>query len=155
MNQASSVQTETERTRGYRDALARHGLAPTPQYELFCSSEEDIRRQATALMRLPSPPTALFIAKDKLALCAICALRGLGVRVPEDLSVFVYGALDWMRLFSPAINGVRRNIREIGRSSVRVLMDRRASDAPPVNLVLDSVFDIRDSVRTPEPGEAN
>ena len=74
INQLSVVTTETTRTEGYRDALAKHGIPVREEYVRLALGQADAAKAAIELMRLEDPPTALFIAKDRLSLSVVRAL---------------------------------------------------------------------------------
>ena len=139
INRDSGVETEIERTRGYREALAAAGIQADPDLLLLCWDEETARKRVLELMCGEERPTAMFLGMDKFACGVLLALKEARVRVPEDLTLCIYGSMEWTRLYSPSIQMVRRDIRQLGRSSVCVLMDQRgARDGEPINLVLDS-----------------
>jgi DNA-binding LacI/PurR family transcriptional regulator len=77
-----------ERRAGYRAAIADAGLPAAPELEAVggftvaggCDA-------AQRLLAIPEPPTALFAASDEMAMGALQAVRRVGLRVPEDVSV--------------------------------------------------------------------
>ncbi|WP_426504575.1 LacI family DNA-binding transcriptional regulator [Dactylosporangium sp. McL0621] len=73
---------------GYRTALAESGADVRP--ELVVAEVTDARggyRAATALLRRPDPPTALFCFNDRMAMGAYRAAHERGLRIPADLSI--------------------------------------------------------------------
>jgi LacI family transcriptional regulator len=73
---------------GYRAALAGAGLPLRP--DLVLAEESDARggyRSATALLRRPDRPTALFCFNDRMAMGAYRAAVELGLHVPADVSI--------------------------------------------------------------------
>lgn len=149
INQQSDVFTETERTAGYREALAAYGLAEDASLMRHCRTGRDAAEACRALMSLDQPPTALFLAKDMLAMDAVSALYALGKRIPEDVSVLVYGDPDWATFQRPWLSCMQRSIQDIGRTSARILIER--ANAPraqePLHISFDSNLVLRDSIR--------
>ncbi len=139
VNRDLGVQTEIERTLGYREALKEYGIQPSRDLELLCPDEETAREQVRALMRREDRPSAVFVAIDKFACGVLTALQAEGIRVSEDLALFIYGDLEWTKLYSSQVSMVHRDIHELGRASVRVLMDRpNEGKGEKADLYLDS-----------------
>ncbi|MFD0068534.1 LacI family DNA-binding transcriptional regulator [Streptomyces sp. NPDC056690] len=82
------------------------------------------------LLDLDDPPTAVFAASDQMALGAIEALRGRGLRVPEDMSVVGFDDLPEMRWLSPPLTTVRQPLSDMGKLAARVVLDLARSVAP-------------------------
>jgi LacI family transcriptional regulator len=116
------VATE-HRRRGYHAALAAAGILPDPALEL--DSDFEIgggREQTRMLLSLPDPPTAIFAFNDNLAIGAIQAARGRGLRVPEDLSVVGFDDVEHATIVTPSLTTVRQPLAEMGRTAVSLLM---------------------------------
>ena len=77
------------RLAGYRDAARRGGLdwSRIPVHQGTDSTPEEGEAGAAAVLALDPRPTALLCLSDRLAEGALRAARGLGLRVPDDLSV--------------------------------------------------------------------
>lgn len=149
LNQRSELLTETDRTAGYRDAFANRGLPVREEYVILTRSASTAGRDVRAVLEGPEPPTALFIAKDTLALHAVSAVNACGLAIPEDLSVFIYGSPEWSQSLRPRFTCMERSVRDIGRTSARILISKiRGNEmAAPVNIQFDSNLIVRDSVR--------
>ncbi|SDU83066.1 DNA-binding transcriptional regulator, LacI/PurR family [Microlunatus sagamiharensis] len=76
----------TERTRGWRDAMAEHGLVARPPLEGDWTPGSGYRIGQVLARQRPTL-TALFVANDQMALGCVHALSELGIRVPDDVSV--------------------------------------------------------------------
>ena len=87
-------------------------------------SKEVIRAVKDAvhdLMSLDDPPTAIFSVSEVRAGHAIQALIGLGISIPEDVSVTGIGGLDIYAHLSPAMSTVDLRFRQIGAEAIAVL----------------------------------
>jgi len=63
----------------------------------------DVRTEKPAsdrLPRAPAPPTAVIAANDLVAIGAATALRQMGRRVPEDVSIIGYDNIGWRNSMS-------------------------------------------------------
>ncbi|MFE1171280.1 LacI family DNA-binding transcriptional regulator [Streptomyces sp. NPDC058773] len=96
---------------------------------------------AHAALTGPGPrPTALLCDDDTIAAGACKAVRRLGLRVPEDVSVTGFDDLALAVAVEPELTTVRLPAEEFGAAGLRALMavlDGRPADAPtlPVELV--------------------
>jgi LacI family transcriptional regulator len=125
-----AVSTAAERVEGFRNAMGMAGL-PIPEGHLQSGEFrlEGGYRCALEMMGLSPRPTALFATNYEMTLGALRALRELGIRCPQDVSVmgfddFVMGAdgYSWAAMFSPQLTTVAQPSYEIGREAVRLLL---------------------------------
>ncbi len=122
-----------ERLRGYQDALHDAAL-PIPDGFIQHGdyTKDSGERAAAALLRLPQPPTALFVSGDAMALGAIHAAQDLGLSVPGDLSVVGFDDLPVAGASRPALTTVRQPLQLMGAVAVRTLVAlAEGQDAPP------------------------
>ncbi len=76
------------RHEGYLAALAEFGLAPRPECVVYGNFSVDGGEEAMGqLLKLESPPTAVFAMSDEMAMGAMRTARDAGVRIPQDLSI--------------------------------------------------------------------
>ncbi|MBW8835234.1 MAG: substrate-binding domain-containing protein, partial [Burkholderia sp.] len=86
-----------------------------------------------SLMCEPNPPTAIFCANDLMELGAIEALKQLGLRVPDDVSVLGYDDQEIARHTHPPLSTVVLPNYELGKWAVDTLLQEehnRAAGAP-------------------------
>lgn len=97
---------------------------------------------AHAALTGPGPrPTALLCDDDIIAAGACKAVRRLGLRVPEDVSVTGFDDLALAVAVEPELTTVRLPAEEFGEAGIRALLtvlDGHPADAPtlPVDLVV-------------------
>lgn len=83
-----AINSSAERRRGYRTAMDEAGLDRPAEYELVGEHGRVAGRQmAEELLVMPLRPTAVFIASDTQAMGVMEAANGVGIRVPDELSV--------------------------------------------------------------------
>ena len=133
-----------ERLEGYRSELASAGLKARPEYEqrgdFYADSGESAMR---ALLALPEPPTAVFVAADEMAVGALQAARTVGIRVPEDVSIVGFDDSRLAALLQPPLTTVRQDRIGLGVAAARTLAGaiEEPEEAPapsvlPVDLVV-------------------
>ena len=98
---ASHNPIEVRRRRGYERAMLRAGLETPPDYwQLGDWSAESGYSAMARLLTLPSPPTAVFVCNDLMAIGALEAVQRKGLRVPEDVAIVGFDdipAASWVR----------------------------------------------------------
>jgi DNA-binding LacI/PurR family transcriptional regulator len=143
-----------ERLQGYRAALDGCGIEPEAhlvrQQPNFTTEEG--YRAVKDLLELPSPPSALFVASDTMALGAYRAIRDLGLDVPDDVSLVGYDDISPAAVLQPPLTTVRTSYYDFGRLAAELLLDIiEGREAPPQQRIVEPVLIIRDSTRRSGP----
>ncbi len=110
----------------------------------------DGARALARMMSEPLPPTAVFTRNDELASGLLAEARGLGIRVPADLSVVGHDDVQYAALLSPPLTTVRVDCVHIGTLIVDILLSMLDSPEtrPPIRHVRPTLV-MRDSVSPP------
>jgi DNA-binding LacI/PurR family transcriptional regulator len=110
-----------DRRRGFRRALRRAGVSPTPELEARGRhGRAPARAVAEALLRRPERPTAVFAASDTQAIGVLEAAQALGLRVPEDVAVIGF---DDIEIAEPlGLSTVRQPLRQSGARGADLLL---------------------------------
>jgi len=135
-----------ERQRGYQDALKQAGIKPVKAL----MSRGDFTRSAgfestKVLMAQSKPPTAIFAANDNMALGAMDALKELGLRIPEDVSVFGFDDEVAAKHSYPRLSTVRQPLSEIGEQAVQMIL-RRIGSTSADELAKDTLIELPSSL---------
>jgi LacI family transcriptional regulator len=117
------MEAAQDRLKGYRRALATADLP----FDAKLVRDGDWMsgsgfEHTLALMRLPRPPTAIFCANDLMALGALEALKQLGLRVPQDVSVMGYDDQEISRHTHPPLTTLVLPNYEMGAAAVEALL---------------------------------
>ena len=103
------------RRRAFTDVMTAAGLAaPTVDGDW---TEATGRRIAEVVLRDDDRPTAVFAANDLSAVGVLGAADGLGLRVPEDLSVAGYDNTVFARLDRLSLTTVDAHLAEVGKAA--------------------------------------
>lgn len=99
---------------------------------LLCDDFSIGAGMAAATMALTStgPPTAIATVADELAIGVIDAARQVGVRVPDDLALVSYGAIDAGAYVDPPITSIALPVEEMGLLAARRLAERIRGEPP-------------------------
>jgi LacI family transcriptional regulator len=76
------------------------------------------------LLRLATPPTAIFCANDLMALGALDAARELGVDVPHELALVGFDDIEASAMVSPALTTMSNPAYETGLLAGVLLRER-------------------------------
>ncbi len=125
-----------EREAGYLAALTKAGIEPQPQLVVhgnfqYSSGQAGIR----ALVGRGSAFSAVFCANDEMALGAVNELRGLGLRVPEDISIVGFDDLVFAESCDPPLTTIRQPRRAIGSESMRMMIALLAGEPTGVERI--------------------
>ncbi|MEO1090786.1 MAG: LacI family DNA-binding transcriptional regulator [Pseudomonadota bacterium] len=143
-----TLSTGHARARGFKRATRALDLAAAEVATVFADAYRRAAgcRAALDLLRRAEPPTAIFCANDLLALGCYDALRELGRRCPEDLSIVGYNDMPFVDLLAPALTTVRIQHDEMGRQAARMLLQHLDDPAQhPFDVVLRPELVVRDS----------
>jgi len=134
-----------DRETGFLDALRTAGLpvdrASVPV--MYGNHQIEGGRQA-ALELLENTPslTAVFVLNDLMALGALEAVRSLGRRVPEDVSVVGFDDIPFAALANPPLTTVGQPIRQLGEQAADLLLtviehgSGAGAEVPPPSVLL-------------------
>lgn len=114
-----------ERSRGYRDALKRVGIDPGTQFVSHGDFSEEFGAAALShVLSSEHRPTAVFAASDTIALGMMRAARGLGIHIPENLSLVGFDDAPSAGLVTPRLTTVRTAVDKLAASAVALLTER-------------------------------
>lgn len=112
-----------DRLAGVVAAAKARGLSPDLAIEAGDFSVESGVRQTLALLKAEPGLTGLFCFSDEMAMGALDALRQRGLRCPQDVSVVGFDDIRFAKHLTPALTTVAQPMEELGRETVRLLLD--------------------------------
>ncbi|APY88258.1 LacI family transcriptional regulator [Streptomyces alfalfae] len=122
--------TTRHRLEGHREALAAHGVEDDPALTVHGRYDRRSGHDGTVeLLRRDPSLTAVVAANDTVAIGACAALRGAGLRIPDDVSVAGFDDLPFSGDAVPALTTVRLPLYEAGARAGRVAMGKE--EPPP------------------------
>jgi LacI family transcriptional regulator len=117
------LSTMRERLEGFQEALRKRDIpllegwvVPSPL------TIQGGREAMVQLLTLSHRPTAVFINNNLLALGALLALKDLGLRCPQDVSLVGFDDHPWAAVSDPPLTVVRQPAEQIGRTAARILL---------------------------------
>jgi DNA-binding LacI/PurR family transcriptional regulator len=120
--------TET-RSAAFERTTRRLGLRHTRTVHTD-DSDEAGARTTRRLLATTTPPTALILDNDLMAVAALGVAAELGLSVPTRLSLVAGDDSALCRLVRPALTALRRPVAEHGAAAVRLLLEALAGSSP-------------------------
>lgn len=113
------------RERGYRQAMAEHGLSVEDRYIFTVPPSISGAYEAMnqMLQAKPELPTAFFADNDMIALGAMQALQKNGYRVPDEISILGFDDITFCEVFNPPLSTIRVYKQELGQLAVQKLIE--------------------------------
>jgi LacI family transcriptional regulator len=152
------VSTGAGRLRGYRETLSRHGLEVPFEYVVELKggddrSEEHGHEAMKQLLGLPLPPDGVFCYNDEVAIGALRAILGAGLRVPDDIAVIGVDNIRFADLLRVPLSSVDQNSYQIGERAAELALKLIESRKPlrSEQIVLPIQLVVRDSTRAHTP----
>ena len=139
--------TSIDRLGGYLRAHTEAGLPISES--LFRHS--DFRQAggyaaAYELLTSPTPPDALFVCNNLMAIGALEAAAQLGLRHPEDVGFVAFDEIPLASLLRSPVSVVAQPAYRIGSEAARLLLKRAQGDkAPPRRMVVPVELRVRAS----------
>jgi LacI family transcriptional regulator len=140
-----------DRLRGYRNALADHGLQSPENYivvrERMEESGDTVGFQAMQeLLKLPSKPDAVFCYNDLMAIGAMEATLQAGLRVPEDIAFIGCGNLRYANYLRVPLSSIDHGTTELGRIAGEFALELSAKpEQDPKSVLVPSTLVARES----------
>ncbi|MDT3427729.1 LacI family transcriptional regulator [Paenibacillus forsythiae] len=91
-------------------------------------------------------PSAVVVASDPMAIGAMKALHEAGIKVPGDISIFSFDDIEASAFLNPTLSTVKVHTEEMGRTAVKLLVDRMRNDREvPLRVTLPTELVVRES----------
>lgn len=113
-----------ERRDGFRETLQGRGI-PLDEgavVEGDWTCETGFQAMSRILNSRPQT-TAVFCANDRMAIGAMCAIRGAGLHVPQDISVLGLDDIEVAAFQIPSLTTLRQSFVELGTRAVELLLE--------------------------------
>ena len=128
-----AIPTSAARLRGYRDALAHHGVEVDEQLvNCECATSQAAAEAVSALIGSPRPPTAILSATTRTSLGVVPALHSAA---RTDIALVSFGDFPMADALRPAVTVVDHPGREVGRAAAARLLARLGQPGLPVQRI--------------------
>ncbi|HKM46763.1 MAG TPA: LacI family DNA-binding transcriptional regulator [Terriglobales bacterium] len=148
-----------DRLDGFRKALQEeHLVLPDSYLQRGDFQLESGYRCGLQLMRLPTPPTAIFSCNNRMTLGLMRALGELHVNCPGAVSVLGFDDFEWSAYFTPRLTTIAQPAYEMGKQAMQILLRKLkagaknnglAEEIPETRVRLKAELRVRDSTAAP------
>jgi len=145
------VTSGVERLKGFKRALREAGVSIAPEYiqegrfDRLSGYEKGLM-----LLQFSPRPTAIVAANDLVALGVLAALREMGLRCPEDVSLVGFDDQEIASFTNPALTTVAQPAYQMGARAAALLFERlRGEDVAAQQVVMKATLRVRDSAAAP------
>ena len=146
-NAPLSYTSSQDRLTGYRQALQEAALPLDDELVRYGEfSPQSGRKAMESLLALPSPPSAVLVASDVVALGAMAAVRKQGIRIPQDIALVGFDDIFLAAYVSPPLTTVRLPAYGLGWAAGDMLIRLiNEDDLVEKQMLLESELVIRQS----------
>ncbi len=141
-----------QREEGFRQAMDAAGISVDESLVAVGGYRpETADGPARTLLDRAEPPTAVFAANDLSAIQVMTVARGLGMSLPEDLSVIGFDNVPESALATPPLTTINQPLQRMGSEALRLLVDLIDGRERPAHLRLPTELVMRASCAPPRP----
>ncbi|MFP4020084.1 MAG: LacI family DNA-binding transcriptional regulator [Halanaerobium sp.] len=134
----ASSDASKDRVKGYKKALAEAGIEEEIIYPGYFAREEAYHSTKKLLQDHPEI-TAIFYASDMMAVGGLKALKDMGLKVPEDISIISIDGLEMAALMDPPITTLAQPAFKMGYLGMEKLI-KKLDDQTDNSQIEDSIF---------------
>jgi DNA-binding LacI/PurR family transcriptional regulator len=135
-----------ERQSGYLQALKERGIAMDPSLITAGDNRSGEERECMhRLLKLESPPTAIFCFNDMTAFGAISAIQSVGLRVPQDISVVGFDDIPLAAVLFPPLTSIAQDNAQMARLAVEMANALATGKPAPEKTILSGRLVVRAS----------
>lgn len=126
-----------DRMKGYKGALAEHGIPFGPAYTVDQEAMQGAERESIRnLMELDVPPTAIITHDDLVAYEVIGYLEELEIKVPDDVSIIGFNNHTLSGHLKPPLSTVDISIHELGLHAAELVLEKILDETVPAKRVV-------------------
>jgi LacI family transcriptional regulator len=151
----NAVGNVRERLAGFKTELARHGVSVRTRDVATGPQAVELGREVARWMDRRPHPTAVFATNDIVAIGAWRQLLGMGLRIPEDVSLIGFDDIEMSSLVLPPLTTVRQDKSAMGQEAASVLLQLLAGEKPRArHTLIPPCLVVRGSTGPPPPPDA-
>ncbi|HKU19550.1 MAG TPA: LacI family DNA-binding transcriptional regulator [Terriglobales bacterium] len=145
------VTSAVERLKGFKRAVREFGINLAPEYIQEGRFDRLSGYEKSLMLLQFSPrPTAIFAANDLVALGVLAAMRELGLRCPEEVSLTGFDDLEMASFTNPALTTVAQPAYQMGARAAALLFERLGGEnLPAQHIIMKTALKARDSTAAP------
>ena len=130
----------------YNDYIKKYYISEFENHQKF---KEEIRSLVMELIKLQTPPTAIFCFNDQIAVLLKEILNDLNYKIPEDMSIIGFDDSKLVKLKNISITSITHPKMKAGQKAGKIILDKINSEAFDLNenVIFNPKLVERDSVK--------
>lgn len=143
----AETQEELEKRVGFYSKLRENGIYNVVEEKAAYTYQEGFNA-ALRMLKLDSPPTAIFTTSDLIALGVIDAAKyELSLRIPDDIAVIGYDDIEMASWKSYDLTTIKQPVERLIDESMRILMELiNDKEKQPEIIMVDPTLIVRQTV---------
>ena len=125
-----TLEISKNRFNGYKDALLKHGLAYDETLTRICDNRADAEAITPEILQMENRPDAFFAVNDDTAIGILHAVKRMGLRVPEDISICGFTNGDRAMACDPMLTTVEQRGVMVGEEAASILIGQVEGTIP-------------------------
>jgi DNA-binding LacI/PurR family transcriptional regulator len=138
-----------ERSAGYVASMQRHGLSQYVQIASGNYDESGGQAGAVELLAAPVRPTAIFASNDLSAIGALDHIVGMGLHVPDDISLVGFDNTALSALSYVSLTTINQPSEELGQAAIDLILERLEGRTTSTHYVGAPTLIVRRSTAAP------
>lgn len=136
-----------ERTKGYVDALNNAHIEEFQELMLGDSfSIQNGYENTNTVLQLKNPPTAIFAMNNLIGFGVLKAIKELGLKIPQAISLIIFDNHPYLSLLNPSISTVKQNSEKIGEMAVKAILKEIDQEFDTSSMRIPTELMLRDSI---------
>ena len=131
-----------ERIRGAVDLLAENALIGKVRIDFI---NQDVTASINGFLTDPNPVDAIFFTSNLLTISGLKYINSIGIKIPDQLAIVGFDETDAFDLFYSPVSYVKQPMIELGRESVKLLIDTIENNETIQSIELEAELVIRSS----------
>jgi len=137
-----------ERAKGYVDAHENASIEISK--DLMIGNAFSIQNgyeSTKSVLQFKNPPTAIFAMNNLIGFGVLKAVKELGLKIPEAVSLIIFDNHPYLSLLNPSISTVKQNSEKIGEMAVKAVIREINKDFDITSMKIPTELILRESVR--------
>ena len=111
----------------HKSLLSEYGATPDDEFVKFVPYEKEaVAEIVKEWVRLPAAPTAILCFSDYFGIYVYEALKGLGIRIPDDIAVMGFCGYPGAVLLDPPLSTIDVEYHKTGELALEIMADSRS-----------------------------
>ncbi len=144
-----NLEISKNRKNGYTDALIRHNLSVDESIIRIADTKQLGYKEAMDLLQSTKRPDAFMAMNDNTASGVLLASKQLGLKVPEEVSIFGFSNSNISQDTDPMLSTMDQHPKKVGEEAMKLILERVKNEPrkETKNKLIKTSMILRDTTR--------